>query len=80
MRNAKLTMLHIIHLPHRNDRLTLLLRELARQEISDYRIWPGIITVRPSLGIAMAHQQIVKWAIQENLSEVTIAEDDIFMI
>jgi GR25 family glycosyltransferase involved in LPS biosynthesis len=43
----------------------------------DYKIWPGIKTVRPSFGIAMAHQQVVKWAIQENLPEITIAEDDI---
>jgi hypothetical protein len=77
MRNAKLTMLHIIHLPHRTDRMTLLLKELGRQEISDYKVWPGIITVRPSFGIAIAHQQIVKWANQENLPEVTIAEDDV---
>jgi hypothetical protein len=35
------------------------------------------MTLRLSFGIAMAHQQIVKWAIQENISEITIAEDDI---
>ena len=77
MRNAKLNMLHIIHLPDRTDRWTLLLKELERQGISDYKIWPGVKTARPSVGIAMAHQQIVKWAIQENLPEITIAEDDV---
>lgn len=70
-------MLNIIHLPHRADRLTLLKKELERQKIRDYKIWPGIKTARPSFGIAMAHQQIVRWAIQENLPEITIAEDDI---
>lgn len=70
-------MLHIIHLPVRTDRWTLLLSELERQGISDYRIWPGVKTARPSAGIAMAHQQIVKWAIRENLPEITIAEDDL---
>jgi GR25 family glycosyltransferase involved in LPS biosynthesis len=70
-------MLHIIHLPHRTDRLALLIKELERQEILDYRIWPRIKTIRPSFGIAMAHQQVVKWAIQENLPEITIAEDDV---
>lgn len=70
-------MIHIIHLPQRADRLTLLLEELALQGITDYTIWPGIITEVPSLGIAMAHQQIVKWAELSNLPEVTIAEDDL---
>jgi hypothetical protein len=70
-------MLHIIHLPDRTDRWTLLLRELEHQGISDYKIWPGVKTARPSVGIAMAHQQIVKWAARENLQEITIAEDDV---
>lgn len=77
MRNAKLNMLHIIHLPDRADRWTLLLKELELQGISDYKIWPGVKTPRPSVGIAMAHQQIVKWAIRKNLQEITIAEDDV---
>ncbi|MBA4054152.1 MAG: hypothetical protein C0490_05520 [Marivirga sp.] len=70
-------MIHLIHLSHRADRMAFLLKELSRQRIRDYKIWPGIETTQPSLGIAMAHQQIVKWAAQENLPEVIIAEDDV---
>lgn len=77
MKREKWPTLHVINLAHRTDRLEALKRELARQEIQDYRIWPGIVADRSSKGIAAAHQQIVKWAAENNLQEVTIAEDDV---
>jgi len=69
---------NIIHLPDRKDRWALLQNELCEQNITDYKVWNGIID--PFLtfrGIAQAHKQIVKHAKEENLSEVLIAEDDL---
>lgn len=54
-------MLHIIHLRHRIDRKQLLINELIKQEITQYKIWPGIINLKNrQLGIYQAHCQIVK--------------------
>lgn len=71
-------MLHIIHLRHRIDRKQLLINELIKQEITQYKIWPGIINLKNrQLGIYQAHCQIVKQAERNGLPSVTIAEDDI---
>lgn len=70
--------LHIIHLSERTDRMELLLKELETQDITDYRIWPGIRNeTHPCQGISAAHKQIVQYAKDNNLDEITIAEDDI---
>jgi GT2 family glycosyltransferase len=69
--------LHIIHLPHRTDRLQFLKQEIAEQEIANYRIWNGITTAIPSNGIARAHQQIITYAKANRMTEIMIAEDDI---
>lgn len=70
--------LHIIHLPHRKDRLEILKKELEIQNITDYRIWKGIINPQSACkGISQAHKQIIQFAKHENLSEILIAEDDI---
>ena len=70
--------LHIINLKHRSDRLYLLKEELAFQEITNYKLWKGILdTQGPKVGIAKAHKQIVKWAKKLNLESIVIAEDDI---
>ena len=69
--------LNIIHLPYRADRLELLTSELAAQDLKAC-IWPGILSPEdPKKGISRAHKQIVSWAMQQQLSSVMIAEDDI---
>ena len=35
--------IHDIHLPHRNDRLEIVMKELESQKIADYKIWEGIV-------------------------------------
>ncbi len=69
-------MIHIIHLDNRPDRLNQLLPDLERHNVK-YQLWPGIVHTKPSIGIAMAHQQIVRWAAKECLPEITIGEDDL---
>ncbi|CAN5552586.1 hypothetical protein BH10BAC2_BH10BAC2_40690 [soil metagenome] len=70
--------INIIHLRHREDRMNLLLDELKQQGITDYRIWDGIInnSIIPR-GISQAHKQIVRYAEENSLSEILIAEDDL---
>ncbi len=69
--------IHIIHLPDREDRLEKLRAQLIEQNITGC-IWPGIPdTQNPKRGIAKAHKQIVQYAKDQNLTEITIAEDDI---
>lgn len=70
-------MLNIVHLPQREDRYASLMRELLEQNISAYKIWPGIKATYPWLGIRRAHQQIVLGARIHDTDFVTIAEDDI---
>lgn len=71
-------LLNIIHLPHRTDRMETLQTELAGQEISDFRIWNGIIERNfPRRGISKAHKQIVFHAKKNKLPHVLICEDDI---
>ncbi|HUS01201.1 MAG TPA: hypothetical protein VMY77_05715 [Chitinophagaceae bacterium] len=70
--------LHIIHLKEREDRAQLLDQQLLEQNITDYKIWGGIRdNENPKRGIAKAHKQIIKWASNQNLPSILIAEDDI---
>jgi hypothetical protein len=69
--------LHIIHLAARTDRMATLRQELAVQEITNYRIWPGIIETPAYRGVASAHHQVVAFADEQRLESVVIAEDDI---
>ncbi len=70
--------LHIIHLPHREDRLVTLMDELRVQQIPYRRIWDGFWDKElPARGILKAHQQIVSYAKTEGLDMITIAEDDV---
>jgi hypothetical protein len=70
-------MLQVIHLPHRTDRYENLLKELSKEGITEYRIWPGIIKPEPKHGINLAFKQVVRYALEQGLSKITIAEDDI---
>ena len=70
--------LHVIHLKHRRDRLAQVLSELENEGINDYVFWEGFHdSEKPVRGIAKAHQQIVRWAMESGLPEVLIAEDDV---
>ncbi|MBL7722501.1 MAG: hypothetical protein JNK27_00060 [Chitinophagaceae bacterium] len=73
-----LNTLHIIHLERRIDRLESLFKELQLQQIIDFNIWTGFDDPDfPARGILKSHQQIVEFAKQSCLKQITIAEDDI---
>ena len=70
--------LHIIHLKKGKDRTQLIEQQLLEQNITNYKIWEGVEDNKnPKRGIAKAHKQIVKWASNQNLPSILIAEDDI---
>lgn len=70
----------IISNPERQIRVDRLHREMARQGVVDYKLWPSIhIANKPRrTAISKAHKQIVEWADIEGLPEVTIFEDDVW--
>lgn len=70
----------IISNPERQVRVDRLHREMKRQGVVDYKLWPSIhIANKPRrTAISYAHKQIVEWAAFEGLPEVTIFEDDIW--
>lgn len=70
-------LLNIIHLETRLDRWSTLVKEIKKQDITDYRIWPGISTLLPKIGISLAHKQIVAHAQAFSQPQVMIAEDDL---
>lgn len=55
-------------------------KEMARQGVSDYKLWPSVhIANKPKrTGISRAHKQIVEWALIEQIPEVCIMEDDVW--
>lgn len=70
--------LNILHLEKRTDRKDALLIQLEQQNITDYKIWEGVI-VRKSrrTGITIGHKKIVQWAKDNNLERCIIGEDDL---
>jgi hypothetical protein len=70
----------IISNPDRPVRVERMHREMKRQGIEDYKLWPSVhIANKPTrTAISKAHKQIVEWAANEGLEEVCIFEDDIF--
>jgi len=70
----------IISNPKRIVRIERLHKEMARQGIADYKLWPSIhIPNKPTrTAISKAHKQIVEWAANESIEEVCIFEDDIW--
>jgi len=70
----------IISNPERTVRVDRLHREMARQGITDYKLWPSIhIADKPKrTGISRAHKQIIEWAALEGMEEVCVFEDDIW--
>jgi hypothetical protein len=70
-------LLNIIHLDDRPDRLTQLANELEIQSLKAC-LWPGIReSVDPRLNISLAHNQIIRYAKEQGLRSIIIAEDDI---
>lgn len=55
-------------------------KEMKRQGIEDYKLWPSVhIAHKPKrTGISKAHKQIVEWALIEGLPEVCIMECDVW--
>lgn len=70
-------MLNIIHLPEREDRYATLMKELEEQKITDFKIWEGVRSSFPFLGIKRAHQNIVRDAKLNSLPYVIVCEDDV---
>jgi len=67
---------NVINLPHRTDRLEHFLQQ-AKEQNFEYKRWEGIIHNIPATGISRAFKQIVRWAKENNIPSVCIAEDDI---
>lgn len=70
---------NILHNECRHDRMETLKKEMAEQGIEQYRIWDNIWAPSVIESINLGHKQIVKWAKNEGLPEVLIAEDDLKM-
>lgn len=73
-----LNILHLRNTEWSEGRYNSFMKELAEQGITDYRIWDGLTdkyNVRRA--ISKSHKQIVRWAKENNMPEVCIAEDDI---
>ena len=65
-------------MPQSADRRASFIKQLIQQEITDFRIWPGILDLSmPFRGICRAHKQIVKNAKDQGLPRVCIMEDDV---
>ena len=71
---------HIISDPKLTVRKEVLIKELARQRIETYELWPSVhLPHSPRrTSISRAHKAIVEWAANEGLEEVAIFEDDIW--
>lgn len=61
------------------ERQQPLLKEMERQGIIEYTLWPIIHDPESVIAsISKSHKQIVQWAKDQDLPEVAIAEDDLF--
>lgn len=76
--------LNIIHLPndpkfpHRKLREENFLKEIQEQNITNYKIWNGIFFEdNPIKAISQSHKMIVRYAKEQKLPNIIIAEDDI---
>lgn len=71
---------NIISNPKNIIRVEKMKKEMARQGIEDYKLWPSVtVKDKPArTGISRAHKQIVTWACDEELEEVCIFEDDVW--
>lgn len=72
--------LNIIFDERRVEKYEPLIKELKRQEIVNYEIWPCVILPDVVQSINASHKKIVRWAKENKLKEVCIAEDDVGFI
>lgn len=68
--------IHIIHDRNRKDRYDLLQKEIEQEGLTVV-YWPAIKSEKPLAGISLAHKQIVRYAKNQGLPFVCIAEDDL---
>lgn len=69
---------HILHDNRNISRYELLIEELKRQKISEYKIWDAILTSDVISSISLGQKQIVQYAKDNNLDEVCLFEDDVY--
>jgi hypothetical protein len=71
---------NVISNPRRQVRVDRMHKEMKRQNITDYKLWPSVhLPHHPSrTAISKAHKQIVEWAANEGVEEICIFEDDIW--
>lgn len=65
--------LHCITLPQRKENLKSEIERLGIEAV----YWDATVLYNSINAIAMSHKKIIKWAKENNISEVCIAEDDI---
>lgn len=77
-------MLHVIHLPndplyqHREEREKSFKKQFLEQGITNYKVWDGIYNPNNTIkAISQAHKKIIKYAKDNNLPNIFVAEDDI---
>lgn len=71
--------IHCIHDPARKDRFDLLQKEIETQGLT-VQYWPAIKDPlrRVFVGISQAHKQIIRYAKEQKLPRICVAEDDLF--
>lgn len=62
---------------NRTERLPKLLNELESNGITDFKFWEGMYLPSIKESINRSHKQIVQWAMDNDIDEVCIAEDDL---
>ena len=71
--------INIIHDDRRPEKMPLLLEELSKQGITNYKIWPPVEDSNSVIrSINLSHKQIIQDAKDRGLDEVCVAEDDVF--
>lgn len=75
-----MTIPQIISNPARQVRVDRLHKEMKRQGVAEYKLWPSVhIANKPRrTAISIAHKAIVEWASLEGMEEVCIMEDDVW--
>lgn len=72
-----------INLKHRKDRKSHILKELSRLDISKnkiQRIEGTFVPFNGHLGCVLSHVDVINWAIEKNLNNILILEDDCYFI
>lgn len=71
-----LNTVNVISLPEAKERLSNFILESIKQKF-DYKVWEGIVDTQvPFRGVSQIHKKIVRYAKDNNLPYIIIAEDD----